>query len=214
MALVAWALPRLSKLLPLDEDSLRQVISYTDSLSKAAAAEHLKNLLGDSAQALEFISSFNTRRPAPPSEPAPATAPSSRNTSESEVPKSSTRPRKKKQDLHKLPPVRRPEDHGNVAGTYIRRDDGDYMAARPSSRHHKQDPILADTLALQSQPDAVQSSVPAPSNPSNPGPQTSKLPPPAAGNLISEALPSRSASNLVLMMSFFSRYHMAGEMAS
>src|ERR1700760_2524478 len=57
-----WALPRLQQILPLDDDSLKQVIQYTDSLPKDAAAEHLKNLLGDDAKALEFISSFNLRR--------------------------------------------------------------------------------------------------------------------------------------------------------
>lgn len=57
-----WALPRLQQLLPLDEESVKQVIQYTDSLSKYEAAEHLKNLLGDDARALEFISSFNIRR--------------------------------------------------------------------------------------------------------------------------------------------------------
>ena len=63
-----WALPRLQQLLPLDNDSLKQVIQYTDSLPKDEAAEHLKNLLGDDAKALDFISSFNLRRqnaPAP-----------------------------------------------------------------------------------------------------------------------------------------------------
>lgn len=57
-----WALPRLQQLLPLDDESLKQVIQYTDSLPKDEAAEHLKNLLGDDAKALEFISSFNLRR--------------------------------------------------------------------------------------------------------------------------------------------------------
>lgn len=57
-----WALPRLQQLLPLDEESVKQVIQYADSLSKDEAAEHLKNLLGDDAKALEFISSFNLRR--------------------------------------------------------------------------------------------------------------------------------------------------------
>ena len=42
-----WAVPRLEKLLPLDADSLKQIITYTDTLPKNVAAEHLKNLLGD-----------------------------------------------------------------------------------------------------------------------------------------------------------------------
>ncbi|KAI7677790.1 hypothetical protein KC353_g22578, partial [Hortaea werneckii] len=73
MALEQWALPRLQQLLPIDDDSLRQVIQYSESLPKDAAADHLKNLLGDDdPKALEFISSFNLRRQnAPPSQPRP-----------------------------------------------------------------------------------------------------------------------------------------------
>jgi hypothetical protein len=69
-----WALPRLQRLLPLDDESLKQVIQFTDTLSKDAAAENLKNLLGDDAKSLEFISSFNLRRQnAPAAAPTPAT---------------------------------------------------------------------------------------------------------------------------------------------
>ena len=75
MALQQWALPKLSELLPLDEESLKQIVTYTDTLPDAQAAEHLTNLLGDSPQALEFISSFNARRPnAHRSAPAVATS--------------------------------------------------------------------------------------------------------------------------------------------
>jgi hypothetical protein len=62
MALQQWALPQLSKLLPLDDDSLRQIVTYADTLSNAEAAEHFRNLLGDSPEALSFISSFNEHR--------------------------------------------------------------------------------------------------------------------------------------------------------
>ncbi|KAF2501775.1 hypothetical protein BU16DRAFT_534405 [Lophium mytilinum] len=58
-------LSELSKLLPLDEDSLKQIITYTETLSDAEAAEHLRNLLGDSLEALDFITSFTTQRWAP-----------------------------------------------------------------------------------------------------------------------------------------------------
>lgn len=60
MALDQQTLSGLSKLLPLDNDSLTQIITYTKTLPDAEAAEHLRNLLGDSPQALEFITSFNT----------------------------------------------------------------------------------------------------------------------------------------------------------
>ncbi|KAK9234133.1 hypothetical protein V1525DRAFT_428682 [Lipomyces kononenkoae] len=64
MALEQWALPQLSELLPLDEESLKQIIVYADALPDAKAAEHLQGLLGDSPQALEFITSFNRHRSA------------------------------------------------------------------------------------------------------------------------------------------------------
>jgi len=57
-----WALPRLEKLLPLDQESLRQILQYANSLDKKSAAEHLQNLLGDNSQSIEFITAFNARR--------------------------------------------------------------------------------------------------------------------------------------------------------
>ncbi|EGE87048.1 C2HC5 finger protein [Blastomyces dermatitidis ATCC 18188] len=60
--LKSWALPRLSALLPgLDEDSLTQLLEYTFSLGAEQGAEHLRNILGDSARALEFIVAFGER---------------------------------------------------------------------------------------------------------------------------------------------------------
>ncbi|KAI9804898.1 MAG: hypothetical protein M1833_006201 [Piccolia ochrophora] len=63
MSLTSWALPSLSRLLPLPESDLQQIIDYSLTLSSQDTADHLKNLLGDSPQALEFITTFNTRRP-------------------------------------------------------------------------------------------------------------------------------------------------------
>ncbi|KAK9251222.1 hypothetical protein V1507DRAFT_465312, partial [Lipomyces tetrasporus] len=51
----------LSKLLPLDEESLKQIIVYTDAHPDARTDQHLRGLLGDSPQALEFITSFKHR---------------------------------------------------------------------------------------------------------------------------------------------------------
>ncbi|WPH04411.1 Hypothetical protein R9X50_00730200 [Acrodontium crateriforme] len=67
MTLQQWAIPQLSKLLPgLDNESLEQIVSYTQTLpSNEEIAGHLQNLLGDSPDAAEFISSFITRRSAP-----------------------------------------------------------------------------------------------------------------------------------------------------
>ena len=155
MAFSTWATTQLSQLLPLDQDSLKQIIEYTSALPKDGAAEHLKNLLGDSPKALEFISSFNARRdapntatpaPAPVSAPAPAPVPG---------PSESLRkPRKKKPPLNKLPPPRRPEDYGNTLGAYQKKEEEDYIG---SSKRPRPEPALAKTLALSDQPDARQS---------------------------------------------------------
>lgn len=97
MAVEKWALPQLSRLLPLDEDSLKQIIRYSENLSPTAAAQHLKELIGDSSQALEFIASFNSRRR---SSTANKGQDSDRHAL-SEVPKSRAR---KDNAPHKLPP--------------------------------------------------------------------------------------------------------------
>ncbi|RCI12785.1 hypothetical protein L249_0724 [Ophiocordyceps polyrhachis-furcata BCC 54312] len=56
------SLSRLSQLLPLPEDELRQMLDYAATLSKTEAATHFHDLLGDSPLAIEFISSFNSQR--------------------------------------------------------------------------------------------------------------------------------------------------------
>ena len=81
--LESWAVPRLQQLLPLDEDSLKQIITYTDTLPKDVAAEHLKNMLGDSPQAFEFISTFNMRRQRAPNQAAPKPSPAQQQASNS-----------------------------------------------------------------------------------------------------------------------------------
>ncbi|KAH9875253.1 hypothetical protein J1614_004744 [Plenodomus biglobosus] len=186
MDLSAWALPQLSKLLPLDEESLKEVITYTQSLPIREAADHLQNLLGDSPQALEFIASFNNRRPK-------ASAGSNQSTSNSlsEVPKA--KPRKRKPGLAKLPPPRRPEDYGNVSGAYLKKDEEDYMAGSSKSKAAK--------FGLSEKPDALQLPTTATSSGTatpksrgvSPAPSKSKLPPSAAGQLISDSK-SRTSS--------------------
>ena len=161
----AWARSQLSQLLPLDEDSIKQVLDYTSTLPKEAAAEHLKDILGDSAKALEFISSYNSRREAP----APAT-------SAPDPPKSARKPRQKKPPLNRLPPPRQPEDYGNTAGAYKKKDEDDYMAG---SRRSHPEHSLSRTLALSEQPDARQLPIGSSSKQSRP-------PPSAAGPLISD----------------------------
>jgi hypothetical protein len=57
-----WSIPRMSVLLPLNETELQQIVSHTLGLSEEDAAEHLRGLLGDSEQAVRFISEFSERR--------------------------------------------------------------------------------------------------------------------------------------------------------
>jgi len=194
MALNNWALPQISRLLPLDDDSLKQIITYTETLSKPAAAEHLKNLLGDSAQALEFISSFNNRRPDPaPEAPTPtSSAPSTSQRPVTDVPKPARRPAKAKKPLHELP-ARQIEQYGESSGAYVKkREDDDYMAARSRPRN---EPPLANALALQEKPEALQLPAATKGAP-NALPirnQNSRLPPSAAGALISDVSSAKSS---------------------
>jgi hypothetical protein len=193
MALETWALPQIRRLLPIDDDSLKEVIAYSASLPKDTAAEHLKNLLGDSAQALEFISTFNTRRQAPATSAPP---PRPQEDLTAGVPKPSHRQKKKKNDFNRLPEVRRPEDYGNVTGAYLKKSEDDYIRSRSSSKQRKE-PQLASTLALDPTPAALQVPATGSTNNSNVPSRTStpKLPPSAAGRLISDSKPtSRSTS--------------------
>ncbi|KAJ2975556.1 hypothetical protein NUW58_g8315 [Xylaria curta] len=56
---------QLSRLLPLPDDELAQVLDYAATLSKSDAVDHFRNLLGDSPEAVDFITSFNSRRQDP-----------------------------------------------------------------------------------------------------------------------------------------------------
>lgn len=207
-SLESWAVPRLQQLLPLDEDSLKQIITYTDTLPKDVAAEHLKNMLGDSPQALEFISSFNMRRQRPPNEAAPkpaapaqqqasrsnnATPRTASPASGSEVPRANPRQKKKKANIHALP-ARQVEGHGDVSGGYRKRQEDDYTSSRPARPSHKQQ--VADNLALHDKPDAKQ--MPLITDTAAPAAKSSasRAPPSAAGQLISDALapPSKKGS--------------------
>ncbi|KAF2796822.1 zf-C2HC5-domain-containing protein [Melanomma pulvis-pyrius CBS 109.77] len=193
MDLSAWALPQLSKLLPLDDDSLKQIISYTESLPNREAADHLQNLLGESPQALEFITSFNNRRK-PKASGSSSQAPGSNDLSQ--VPKA--KPRKKKPGIGKLPPPRQPENFGNTAGAYVKKDEEDYMSGGSRVKAPR-----SNVFSLSDKPEAVQkpttssgaatpksrgiSPAPAPT-------PAAKLPPSAAGQLIGDLKPSRNSS--------------------
>ncbi|KAL8822928.1 MAG: hypothetical protein Q9191_006347 [Dirinaria sp. TL-2023a] len=176
MSSSTWALNQLSKLIQLDDQSLQEILDYTNTLDKTAAAEHLKNLLGDSPKSLEFISSFNSRREAPG---APKVS--------TEAAKPNRKPKKKSAPLHNLP-ARRIENHGNVTGGYQKSAEEDYVT---QSRKSRKEPALAKALALSETPDARQLpvKVPVTSTPST------KLPPSASGQLISDLPNVRTSSH-------------------
>ncbi|KAF4549861.1 Hypothetical protein D9617_19g101660 [Elsinoe fawcettii] len=152
--LMSWALPRLQNLLPLDQESLREILNYADSLPKDASAEHLKNLLGDSPQALEFISSFNQRRKTAPAQASlgSSSRPTSRQPSPPTDGPARSRPRqqKKKQNLHALP-ARKIEDRGDTTGAYHKKDEEDYMSGSSKLAKAKGN-SLASALSLSSTP--------------------------------------------------------------
>src|SRR5271154_4839518 len=100
------SLAQLKRLLPLPEPDLQQVLDYAASLSKEEAADHFNDLLGESPQSIEFISSFNSRR----QDPAASAASSQPSSSALDaVPKPNRAPKKKKAPLH-TPPARQIQD--------------------------------------------------------------------------------------------------------
>ncbi|KAL4805816.1 putative zinc finger motif, C2HC5-type-domain-containing protein [Aspergillus unguis] len=191
--LITWAIPHVSSILPLDTESLIQLLTYTTSLSKEEGAEHLKNFLGDSPAALEFISAFNSRRDDPASasraqSQSPRPSPSQSQNSRPEPGSTSGRKgnKKAKPPLHSAGPVRRPADFGNVAGGYKKGDaDEDYMSG--GGHGHGRNKLL--DVSSQSRGGSASSSraqSPAPPVSSSAG----KAPPSAAGPVISDLLPN------------------------
>ncbi|XXG95149.1 hypothetical protein Hte_001409 [Hypoxylon texense] len=186
---------QLSRLLPLPDGELKQVLDYAATLSKPEAAEHFRNLLGESPEAVDFIASFNAKRQDPKAKAkasANANAASSANTATAAtepvrpwqganpVPKPARRPKKPKAQLH-TPAPRQVTDAGPAPGTaYNKNTESDYIPRRPS-------PAVT----------ASGSGTPTRSSPSAtpPPPQASKpkpLPPSAAGHLISDIRSSSS----------------------
>lgn len=168
---------QISQLLPLDEQSLQQILDYSLTLSNDDAAEHLRNLLGDSPIALEFINSFNSRRsPLVPSHPDP-------NQSTSAPPRKS---RKKKAPINKLPPPRQPDNYGDISGAYSKKEEEEYMSG--SRRSRQSAPVSGSgAFALSDTPAARQLPNPASTT-------SSKHPPAASGPLISDLPNVRTSS--------------------
>lgn len=181
--ITSWALPRIGRLLPLDDESLKEVVHYSTSLSKEVGAAHLQNILGDSPQALDFISSFNARRTEVEQVKSSST--------DHGVPRQARQTQKKpKPPLHSTGQVRRPEGYGDVTGGYHKSTgDTDYAQSRkcPSAT------ALSNALSLSQQPETLQppqltQDVRQESKPSSrdASPRPKKLPPSAAGSLISD----------------------------
>ncbi|KAF1812699.1 zf-C2HC5-domain-containing protein [Eremomyces bilateralis CBS 781.70] len=191
-----WAKTSLSRLLPLDDDSLHQILEYSESLPSDQAAEHLKNLLGDSPQAFEFISSFNVRRPKGKSTPGSSKPNATASSSALEAPRGKPRKKRGGAQFNKLPAVRRLENHGNVTGGYVKKGEGDYMAFNRAPGGNSAG--LSDALSLNESPSGPSTKAStreaSPAARSNVGsPRPGKLPPSAAGPLVSDAL-SRTSS--------------------
>ncbi|KAG8168018.1 hypothetical protein KVR01_003707 [Diaporthe batatas] len=176
------SLNQLSMLLGLPDSDCKQILDYGATLSKAEAADHFKNLLGDSPQAIEFISSFNSRRqdpkPAPAPGPAPSPAPDSRNQASSDldaVPKKQRAPKKKKAPLG-TPAARQITDATPASGTVYSKKtvEDDYIASRsgPSTPSNSNSPFVA----------------PPPKSATPPPKKFSKQPPSAGGSLVSDRL--------------------------
>ncbi|KAK4139214.1 uncharacterized protein C8A04DRAFT_16068 [Dichotomopilus funicola] len=185
---------QLFQLLPMPDDGLQQVLEYAATLSKAQAAEHFINMLGDSPQVIDFISTFNARRsdpkpapvPAPTPSRTPVTAPSSAQTSDADaVPKNRRGPKKKKAAIH-TPPPRQVASFELAPGTVYNKkgQQDDYMSGRsgastPSSNTGNHRSNLA------------------PPKSATPPPQPSKPPSTGLGTLVSDLGKPKPKSNPV-----------------
>ncbi|KAL4757946.1 C2HC5-type zinc finger protein [Aspergillus foveolatus] len=193
------SLKQLSSILPLDDESLTEILNYTATLSKEEGAEHLKNLLGDSPAAFEFISAFNARR----GDPTSASSSTLRqqetsrlSPSETPSPSSNSGPgrknKKTKPPLHSAGPVRRPADFGNVAGGYKKADmEQDYMSERSGVKALDVGLGSSSSLRVPShQGSAASSRGQSPDSLTGRGGGGGKAPPSATGPVISDLLPN------------------------
>ncbi|ROV99466.1 hypothetical protein VMCG_06307 [Cytospora schulzeri] len=174
------SLNQLSMLLGLPDSDCKQILDYGSTLSKAEAADHFKNLLGDSPQAIEFISTFNSRRqdPKPAPAPAPVATSQQRPSNTGSVPRNPRQSKKKKAPLH-TPAPRQIADTAPTPGTVYNKKaiEDDYMigarsgAATPSGSNV---PSRSSTPKISAPPASQQ--------------KYSKQPPSAAGSLVSDLL--------------------------
>jgi hypothetical protein len=167
------SLAQLSRLLPLPDSDLQQILDYAATLPKQETADHFNNLLGESPQSIEFITSFNSHRQDPASKPV------SQQTTQSDsgVPRPVRGPKKKKAPLH-TPTPRKVQDNYAAPGTaYVKKSEDDYISKRPTG-------ASASSNASVPQPKAevIQATIPRP-------------PPSAAGPLISDHKPKSAPTS-------------------
>ncbi|KAG0130779.1 hypothetical protein HOY82DRAFT_591865 [Tuber indicum] len=121
----SWALTRLESLLPLPEDSLREVITYALSLTDpSGVSSHFEGLLGSTEEVLDFISDFNSRL-----FPQRATRESTTLRTSSSTSSLNTPPAKRRGKKGKLPinryanqPRQVEGQFGNPAAVYMKKD--------------------------------------------------------------------------------------------
>ncbi|KUI60706.1 hypothetical protein VP1G_07925 [Cytospora mali] len=173
------ALNQLSMLLGLPDSDCKQILDYGATLSKAEAADHFKNLLGDSPQAIEFISTFNSRRQDPKPAPAPAPVTNQPRPSNPEpAPRNQRQQKKKKAPLH-TPPPRQITDTAPASGTVYNKKaiEDDYIKGGRSG---------GPTPSSSNVPSRT--STPKISTPPSHQQKSNKAPPSAAGSLVSDLL--------------------------
>ncbi|EZF34328.1 hypothetical protein TMEN_6282 [Trichophyton mentagrophytes] len=174
-SLESWAVPRLARLLPLDEESLKQVISYSSSLSKDESAVHLRNLLDDSPAALEFISAFNSRRGQ--SGQQSSNSSNSSGGRSGQIPKKQAGTKSQRGALKPPPTTRQPEGYGDTSGGYTKpQREENYMASSAAVARGAPESISPGSSSRNPSPASTQSK--------------SRLPPSATGPMISEYLPN------------------------
>ncbi|KAK3338824.1 hypothetical protein B0H65DRAFT_474678 [Neurospora tetraspora] len=187
---------QLSRLLPLPDEDLKQVLDYASTLSKTEAIDHFTNLLGDSPAVIDFISTFNARRADPKAPPAPSpaartpSAPSSAqnsapNSDIDRVPKSQRKPKKKQAPLQ-AQPSRQVTNFALAPGTkaYNKKDaDLEYISAKSKPTTPSNEQVGGP-------------SKPPPSKPTTqPAQPTPKPPPSAHGTLVSDLGKPKPKSN-------------------
>ncbi|KAF8250483.1 hypothetical protein K440DRAFT_653613 [Wilcoxina mikolae CBS 423.85] len=134
--LQSWAVPRLQPLIDyLSDEELLQTISYAASLSSPSeVADHFKNLLGESAESLTFISDFNSHL----SSPAPSQTPTPRTSSPANA--DTTHPRTQKRGKK----GGKPSIHKFAQAPRLANDGQEALFANPQGVYNKKDKDIED----------------------------------------------------------------------